>query len=53
LLRELEEDGIIERKVFAEVPPRVEYRISKYGKSILPIIQTIQQWGLKDMKGKA
>lgn len=49
-LRELEEDNIIERTVFAEIPPRVEYNISKYGKTMLPVIQTIQEWGLKDMK---
>ncbi|MFT3705998.1 MAG: helix-turn-helix domain-containing protein [Agriterribacter sp.] len=49
-LRELEEDKIIERKVFAEIPPRVEYNISKYGKSLLPVIMVIQQWGLADMK---
>ena len=48
-LRELEEDKIIERKIYPEVPPRVEYTISKYGKSILPLIATIQAWGLKDM----
>ncbi len=51
-LRELEEDKIIDRTVFAEIPPRVEYNISKYGKTILPIITTIQQWGIKDMKKK-
>ena len=49
-LRELEEDNIIERTVFAEIPLRVEYNISKYGKTMLPVIQTIQEWGLKDMK---
>ncbi|MGC4100008.1 winged helix-turn-helix transcriptional regulator [Ferruginibacter sp.] len=49
-LRELEEDKIIERKVFAEIPPRVEYSVSKYGKTILPLIKRIQQWGLADMK---
>lgn len=49
-LRELEEDNIIERTVFAEIPPRVEYNISKYGKTILPLITTIQEWGIKDMK---
>jgi len=49
-LRELEEDNIIERTVFAEIPPRVEYNMSKYGKTLLPVIVTIQQWGLKDMK---
>lgn len=49
-LRELEDDKIIERVVFPEVPPRVEYKISKYGKTFLPLIVTIQKWGLKDMK---
>lgn len=49
-LRELEEDNIIVRQVFEEIPPRVEYNISKYGKAMLPVIQTIQKWGLRDMK---
>lgn len=49
-LRELEADKIIERKVFAEIPPRVEYNISKYGKTLLPIIMVIQKWGITDMK---
>ena len=49
-LRELEEDNIIERTVFPEIPPRVEYNISKYGKTLLPLIGIIQQWGIKDMK---
>lgn len=48
-LRELEEDGILERTVFPEIPPRVEYRLSEYGSSLLPVIQTVQQWGLQDM----
>lgn len=49
-LRELEQDKIIERAVFPEIPPRVEYNISRYGKTLLPAIMTIQQWGIKDMK---
>lgn len=49
-LRELEEDKIIERKVFAEIPPRVEYTISNYGQALLPVIMVIQEWGLADMK---
>src|SRR5277367_4861925 len=49
-LRELENDNIIERIAFAEVPPRVEYKITRYGKSLLPVIRTVQQWGLRDMK---
>lgn len=49
-LRELEADGVIERTVYAEVPPRVEYNISKYGETLLPVIDIMQDWGLKDMK---
>ena len=49
-LRELEEDKIIERIIYAEIPPRVEYKMTKYGKSLMPVIAVIQQWGLKDMK---
>ncbi len=44
-LRELESDGIIERKIFAEIPPRVEYSLSEKGKSLLPIIELMKEWG--------
>ena len=46
-LRELEEDGIIERKVYPVVPPKVEYSISKRGESLKPIIGAMWQWGKK------
>ena len=49
-LRELEEDKIIERIIYAEIPPRVEYKLTKYGKSLMPVIDVIQQWGEKDLK---
>jgi len=49
-LRELEEDGIIERTIYAEIPPRVEYKITAYGHSMMPIIITIQDWGIQDLK---
>jgi DNA-binding HxlR family transcriptional regulator len=52
-LRELEEDGILKRIIYAEIPPRVEYRITKYGQSLMPVIGVIQQWGLKDLKKSA
>lgn len=48
-LRELESDKVLDRIVYAEVPPRVEYKISTYGKTLLPIIDVMQDWGLKDM----
>lgn len=44
-LRELEEDGVIARKVYAEVPPKVEYSISEAGRSLKPIIDAMWHWG--------
>ena len=44
-LRALEDDGIIEREVFAEVPPRVEYSLSPLGKSLKPILDAMVDWG--------
>ncbi len=51
-LRELEEDGFIERKIFAEIPPRVEYSITKSGKTIFPLLESMREWGEKQMKKK-
>jgi DNA-binding HxlR family transcriptional regulator len=44
-LRELEEDGIIERKVYHQVPPKVEYSIAPEGESLRPIIDSMWRWG--------
>lgn len=44
-LRELEDDGIIWRKVYAEVPPRVEYGITDYGKTLRPLLDEMGKWG--------
>lgn len=44
-LRELENDGIITRKVFNEVPLRVEYYLTKYGESIYPVVREMRKWG--------
>lgn len=44
-LDELERDGIIEREVFGEVPPRVEYYLTDYGKTLYPIIREMRRWG--------
>jgi DNA-binding HxlR family transcriptional regulator len=49
-LRELEEDNLVERTIFAEIPPRVEYQLSEYGKTVLPIISIMADWGKVDMK---
>jgi DNA-binding HxlR family transcriptional regulator len=44
-LRELEDDGIISRKIYAEIPPRVEYTLTEFGLTLSPLIQTMAQWG--------
>ena len=46
-LKDLEKDGIVKREVFAEVPPKVEYSLTEYGKSLLPVIITLREWGVK------
>ena len=49
-LRELEEDGILERKIYAEIPPRVEYFVTDLGLSLLPVIDVMEQWGTSQME---
>lgn len=44
-LRALEEDGVIKRTVYPEVPPRVEYRITDFGKTLIPILEALCDWG--------
>lgn len=44
-LRELEKDGLISRKVYPVVPPKVEYTISKKGKTLEPILDAMCKWG--------
>ncbi len=46
-LRELEDDGILDRVVYAEVPPKVEYNITDMGMSLNPIISEMSKWGLQ------
>ena len=44
-LRELEADGVVERHVYAEVPPRVEYELTAFGRSLETILVLMQEWG--------
>ena len=44
-LRELEDDGVISRRVFAEVPPRVEYDLTERGQSLGPLLLHMRSWG--------
>ena len=46
-LRSMEKDGIITRTVYAEVPPKVEYALSKLGNSLKPLINDMAKWGSK------
>ncbi len=44
-LRELEADGIVIRTVYAEVPPKVEYSLSPFGKTLAPVLEVLRDWG--------
>ena len=44
-LRELEADGLVDRAVYAQVPPKVEYSLTDRGRSLTPILQALKQWG--------
>ncbi|MEA2194303.1 MAG: hypothetical protein QOG42_737, partial [Solirubrobacteraceae bacterium] len=46
-LRALEEEGIVERDTFAEVPPRVEYQLTEKGRALLPIIDGMRTYGTR------
>jgi DNA-binding HxlR family transcriptional regulator len=48
-LRELEQDGLIMRKVYAEVPPKVEYSISEFGKTLEPVLLALKNWAEEQM----
>lgn len=48
-LREMEEDGIIHREVYLQVPPKVEYSLTPLGESLKPIIDSMHQWGVRHL----
>ncbi|HEU5140477.1 MAG TPA: helix-turn-helix domain-containing protein [Bacillales bacterium] len=48
-LRELEKDGLIERTIYKEVPPRVEYSLTPYGQDLEPTLEMLYKWGKNHM----
>lgn len=46
-LRELEADQIVERKVYPEVPPKVEYGMTAFGRTLAPVLKVVQKWGVE------
>ena len=48
-LKEMVTDGLVDKKIYPELPPRSEYRITDLGKSLLPIIDSMMEWGKENM----
>jgi DNA-binding HxlR family transcriptional regulator len=48
-LREMEEDGIVHREVYLQVPPKVEYSLTPLGESLKPIIESMHEWGVRHL----
>lgn len=51
-LKELEQDGILLRKQYEQIPPKVEYRLTEKGRSLLPIIHSMHRWGYEVMRSE-
>jgi DNA-binding HxlR family transcriptional regulator len=51
-LRELEADGIVLRTVYPEIPPRVEYRLTEFGRTVFPVLDAISAWGRRFIRHK-
>ena len=52
-LREMEADGLVERRVYAQVPPRVEYSLTSLGRTLKPVLDAMEQWGTAYKKAVA
>jgi DNA-binding HxlR family transcriptional regulator len=49
-LKDLESNGLVERRVYSEHPPRLEYQLTEAGKSLAPLLKALRDWGRKHMK---
>ena len=52
-LKALANSGLIDRKDYGVVPPKVEYRLTRMGQSFIPVISVIQKWGLRHLRGES
>jgi len=52
-LKELERDGLISRKAYYEIPPRVEYMLTEFGGTLIPVLTAMSEWGLASMRRTA
>ena len=52
-LREMERDGLVRREVYPEIPPKVEYSLTALGRSLIPILDAMHQWGLHFLQHNA
>ncbi len=51
-LRDLENNGLVSRKVYAEVPPKVEYKLTDFGMTLMPVLTAMNQWGRDYLSGR-
>ena len=49
-LREMEEDGLVGRKMYPEIPPRVEYSLTEFGRTVIPVLEELCRWGREYMQ---
>jgi DNA-binding HxlR family transcriptional regulator len=52
-LRSMEDDGLIARKVYPVVPPKVEYSLTELGRSLSPVLDSMKEWGMTYKSGKS
>lgn len=49
-LRELEDDGLIQRRIYPEIPPKVEYSLTPHGQTLWPVLEAMHHWGLRHLE---